>query len=311
MTVNLVSRSDTRKNRTPGTRNARSLTNPPRTGLLLVLPATIFVVVFAIVPLAVAIYISLTNFPLIGNYRFIGLKNYIDVFTDPSFGWSVLYTLIYTAIVTGPILVVGYLLAVMVRSNRRGAKLLRTIFFLPYVVGLATLSFLMVLEAQPDSGAVNMVLSAVGLTDGATAWLVSAPLGTALICALVIWGESGLTMVLLMSGMQAIDTEVYESAELDGAGWWKTEWYVTVPLLRRMIALSLIISVIGSFLAFNQFFILTQGGPGSQTTTVVLAIYRRAFVQLQLGAATAMSFVLVAIVGLITAVQFWLLREKD
>lgn len=311
MTVDLASRSGSQQKGNLGRREPPSLTNPPRTGLLLVLPATMFVAVFAIAPLVVAIYISLTNFPLIGSYRFIGLKNYVDVFTDPGFGWSVLYTLIYTAIVTGPILVVGYLLAVMVRSNRRGAKLLRTIFFLPYVVGLATLSFLMVLEAQPNSGAVNLVLSAVGLTDGGTAWLVSAPLGTALISALVIWGESGLTMVLLMSGMQAIDTEVYESAELDGAGWWKTEWHVTLPLIRRMIALSLIISVIGSFLAFNQFFILTQGGPGSQTTTVVLAIYRRAFVQLQLGAATAMSFVLVGIVGLITAVQFWLLKEKD
>lgn len=290
---------------------SESLTHPPRTGLLLVLPAVIFVAVFALLPLAVAIYISLTNFPLIGQYRFIGLKNYADVLTDPSFGWSILYTLIYTAIVTVPILLVGYLLAVVVRSNRRGAKLLRTIFFLPYVVGLATLSFLMVLEAQPDSGAVNIVLSALGITDGSTAWLVNGPLGTALICVLVIWAASPLTMMLLMAGMQGIDSEMYESAELDGAGWWKTEWHITVPLLRRMIALSLIISVIASFLAFNQFFILTQGGPGSQTTTVVLAIYRRAFVQLQLGAATAMSLVLVVIVGLVTALQFWLLREKD
>lgn len=294
----------------PSRRRPRSLTHPPRTGLLLVLPAVIFVAVFALAPLGVAIYISLTNFPLIGDYSFIGLQNYADVLTDPGFGWSILYTLIYTGIVTGPILILGYLLAVMVRANRRGAKVLRTVFFLPYVVGLATLSFLMVLEAQPDSGAVNIVLAALDITDGSTAWLVSGPLGTGLICVLVIWTVSGLTMMLLMAGMQGIDTEIYESAELDGAGWWQQERYITVPLLRRMIALSLIISVIGSLLAFNQFFILTQGGPGSDTTTVVLAIYRRAFVQLQLGAATAMSLILVVIVGLVTAVQFWVLRER-
>lgn len=296
--------------RGPG-RRTTSLTHPPRTGLLLTLPAVIFVVVFVMIPLLVAIYISLTNFPLIGNYHFIGLKNYAQVFTDPAFGRALLYTLIYTAIVTGPILVVGYLLAVLVRANRRGAKLLRTIFFLPFVVGLTTLSFLTLLEAQPDSGMINVVLRWLHITDGSTAWLVSGPLGTALICVLVVWAVSGLTMMLLMAGMQGIGTEVYESSELDGATWWQTERHVTIPMLRRTIALSVIISVIGSFLAFTQFFILTQGGPGSATTTVVMAIYKRAFVQLQLGAATAMSLVLVVIIGLVTAAQFWLLREKD
>jgi multiple sugar transport system permease protein len=169
----------------------------------------------------------------------------------------------------------------------------------------------MLLEAQPNSGMVNVILRWLHITDGSTAWLVSGPLGTGLICVLVIWGVSGLTMMLLMSGMQGIGTEVYESAELDGASWWQTERNVTIPMLRRTIALSVIISVIGSFLAFTQFFILTQGGPGSSTTTVVMAIYKRAFVQLQLGAATAMSLVLVVIIGLVTAAQFWLLREKD
>ncbi|GAB3752907.1 carbohydrate ABC transporter permease [Microlunatus parietis] len=295
----------------PYRQNPRSLTHPPRTGLLLVLPAVIFVSVFVLAPLLVAVYISLTNFPLIGDYRFIGLENYVQAFTDPAFGWSILYTLIYTALVTLPILLLGYTLAVLVRSNRRGAKVLRTVFFIPYVVGLTTLSFLMVLEAQPDSGMINLILKWIGLTDGSTAWLVDGTLGTILICVLVVWGVSGLTMMLLMSGMQGIPSDVYESAELDGAGWWRTERHITLPMLRRTIALSLIISVIGSFLAFTQFFILTQGGPGSQTTTVVMAIYKRAFVQLQLGAATAMSLLLVVIIGLVTAAQFWLLREKD
>ncbi|GAA5017543.1 carbohydrate ABC transporter permease [Actinopolymorpha pittospori] len=293
------------------TRRQGSLTHPSRVGLALVAPAALFVTVFVFVPLVVAIYISLTNFPLIGPYHFIGLENYRLALTDPVFGRSILYTLLYTAIVTGPILVLGYALAVMVRSNRRGSTLLRTFFFLPHVVGLTTLSFLMLLEAQPNSGAVNIVLRALGVTDGTTAWLVNGPLATALICVLVVWGVSGLTMVLLMSGMQGIPREIYESAEMDGATWWQTERRITIPMLRRTITLSLIISVIGSFLAFTQFYILTQGGPGSDTTTVVMAIYRRAFVDLQLGAATAMSLILVVITAVVTAVQFWLLREKD
>lgn len=297
--------------RPAGVRRHGSLTHPERTGLALVAPAVALVVVFVLVPLVVAVYISLTNFPLIGSYRFVGLENYGLVLTDPAFWSSLGYTLLYTAIVTLPILLLGYALAVLVRSNRRGATVLRTIFFVPFVIGLTTLSFLMLLEAQPNSGMVNIALRWLGITDGTTAWLVDGPLATGLLCVMVIWGVSGLTMVLLMSGMQGIPREVYESAEMDGASWWQREWQITVPMLRRTIAMTVILSVIGSFLAFTQFYILTQGGPGSETTTIVMAIYRRAFVQLQLGAATAMSLVLVVITGLVTAAQFWLLRERS
>jgi multiple sugar transport system permease protein len=288
-----------------------SLTHPARTGLLLVTPAVLFVAVFVLVPLAFALVISLTNWPLIGTVKFSGLKNYTAIASDAAFAKSVLYTLLYTAIVTGPILVLGYALAVLVRRKRRGSTLLRTVFFLPFVVGLSTLSFVTVLEAQPDSGAINIVLRTLGITDGTTAWLVDGPLATGLICVLVIWGVSGLTMMLLMAGMQAIPREYYESSELDGAGWWRQEWEITIPVLRPTIAMSVIISVVGSLLAFTQFYILTRGGPGTDTTTVVHYIYNRAFVQLQLGAATALSIVLVVVVGLVTAFQFWLLRERD
>src|SRR5919205_78382 len=293
--------------RRPGVLGPRSLVHPPAVGLALVVPAMAFVTVFVLAPLIFAVYISLTNWPLIGPYKFIGLANYVGVFQDGAFWHSVAYTLIYTAIVTVPILVVGYLMAVVVRANRRGSTVLRTIFFLPYVIGLSTLSFLLVLEAQPGSGAVNQVLKALHITDGQIAWLVNAPLATGLICVLVIWAVSGLTMVLLLSGMQSIPRELYESAEMDGASWWGREFHVTIPLLRRTIGMSLILSVIGSFLAFTQFYILTQGGPGRATTPIVLYIYQRAFVQLQVGAATALSIVLIIVVAAISALQFRLL----
>lgn len=288
-----------------------TLTHPSRTGVALVAPALLFVAVFVLTPLAFAIYISLTNWPLIGDYRFIGLDNYEAITRDTAFWRSVLYTLLYTALVTLPILVAGYLMAVLVRARRRGSTLLRTVFFLPYVIGLSTLSFLTVLEAQPDSGGLNVLLRRLGLTDGTTAWLADGPLATGLIAVLVVWGVSGLTMVLLLAGMQQIAPEIYESSELDGASWWDRERRITIPMLRRTIAMSLILSVIGSFLAFTQFFILTQGGPGSSTTPIVLAIYQRAFVQLQVGSATALSVVLILVVGVISAAQFWLLRDRD
>ena len=295
---------------TPGARPRRrkSVTNRSGTGVLLVLPALLFVLVFVIFPIAFAIYISMTNWPLIGTFHFIGLQNYEHITQDTTFTRSVVYTLVYTAAVTIPILVTGYAMAILVRSNRRGSTFFRTVFFLPYVIGLTTLSFLCLLELQPHTGAVNFLLDKLGLTDGSTAWLVNTVPATVAICVLIVWTVSGFTMVLLIAGMQAIPRDVYESARIDGASWWDSELRITVPLLRRTIALSLIVSIIGSFLAFSQFFILTQGGPGTSTTTVVMWIYERAFVQLHIGAATSLGLVLLIVIALITAVQFVLLR---
>ncbi len=292
--------------RDPGPRAASRRTT--RTGLLLVSPALAFVAVFALFPLGFGIYISLTNWPLIGPYHFIGLANYTALVHNSVYLQSILFTLKYTAIVTVPIFVVGYALAVFVRANRPGSTVFRTMIFMPYIVGLVTLSFMAVVELQPQSGSVNFVLAKFGIVKITTAWLVHTGLALTAISILVIWLASGFTMMLLMAGMQAIPQEIYESARVDGASWWSAEWNLTVPLLRRSIALSLIVSVVYSFLAFNQFFIMTDGGPGTSTVSVVMAIYDTAFADMNVGLASAMSVVLVIVVGLITFVQFRFLQ---
>lgn len=292
-------------------RHAGLVRSQQRAGRLLVLPALVLVTVFVLFPLGFAFYISLTNWPLIGAYHYVGFANYTALVHDVAFRNSVLFTLLYTVIVTIPIFVVGYLMAMFVRSNRRGAVIFRTLFFLPYVVGLTAESFILVLELQPTSGAVNGLLKVLHLGTGNTAFLVTTTPAVIATAVLVVWFASGLTMVLLISGMQSISKDTYEAAEVDGAGFWAREFRITIPLLKRTIALSLILSVIGSLLAFNQFYILTQGGPGSTTTTVIYEIYNRAFVQLRLGSATAMSIVLVVVIALITAVQFLLLRDDN
>ena len=279
-----------------------------RTGLLLVSPAILFVTAFALIPLGFGVYISLTNWPLVGSYHFIGLANYTALVHNSVFLQSVLFTLKYTAIVTVPIFVLGYALAVFVRANRRGATVFRTMIFVPYIVGLVAESFMAVVELQPDSGTVNFVLAKFGIVKASTAWLVHTGLALTAISVLVIWFAAGLTMMLLMAGMQGIPVELYESARVDGASWWSAERRITVPLLRRSIALSLIISVVYSFLAFNQFFIMTDGGPGTSTESVVMAIYQTAFADFNVGLASAMSVVLIVVVGLITFVQFRFLQ---
>jgi multiple sugar transport system permease protein len=282
-----------------------------RTGMLLVAPSFAMVAVFVLFPLGFAVYISLTNWPLIGPYHFIGGANYTALVHDPEFIHSVLFTLLYTAIVTGPIFILGYGMAVLVRSNRFGATFFRTAFFLPFIIGLATESFMALLELQPESGAADYLLGKVGLAHATTAWTVNYGLALTAICVIVTWFAAGLTMMLLMAGMQGIPIELYEAADADGATWWQKETRITLPLLRRSIALSLIISVIGSFLAFNQFYILTEGGPGTSTQPVVMWIYEEAFVQYHLGYATSGAIALVIVIAIITAAQLYLLRDDS
>jgi multiple sugar transport system permease protein len=280
-----------------------------RTGLLLAAPALLFVAVFALYPLIFGAYISLTNWPLVGPYHFIGFSNYSALIHNSVFVESIIFTLKYTAIVTIPIFVVGYGLAVFVRGNRPGSTVFRTLIFLPYIVGLVTESYMAVVELQPTSGSANWLLSKVGLASSSTAWLVHTGLALTAVSILVVWFYAGFAMMMMLAGMQSIPTELYEAAKVDGAGWWTTEWRVTLPQLRRWIALSLIISVVGSLLAFNQFFIMTDGGPGTSTVTVVMSIYDTAFAQMDVGLASAMSVVLVIVVGLVSFLQFRFLRE--
>jgi multiple sugar transport system permease protein len=288
-----------------------TLSKPPAVGFLLTTPAVLLVVLLVICPLLYAIYISLTDFPLIGPYHFVGFTNYKDLPSDPGYVGSLLLTLTYTAIVTGPILVIGYGLAMLTRSNRRGAAIFRACFFLPFIVGLTVESFILDIELTPSTGAVNYILREVGITNGATAWTVNTTLAMLAISLLVIWFGSGFTMVLLLAGMQAVPRELLESADIDGATWYGKETRIYVPLVRRSIALSLVLSVVGSFLAFNQFEIITGGGPGTSTDPIVLYIYQVGFSEGLLGRATAMALVLVLIVGLITAAQLRLLRSKE
>lgn len=278
---------------------------------MLIAPAVAIVGVFILYPLGFGAYISFTNWPLIGPIHLIGGANYSALIHNTVFIHSIVFTLEYTAIVTVPILVVGYLLAVFVRSNRFGSTFFRTCFFLPFIIGLSTLSFLIYVELQPGFGTVNVLLSKLHIVGINTPWTASTGLALTAICILVVWFASGLTMMLLMAGMQSIPEQLYESAGIDGASWWQSERMITIPLLRRSIVLSLVISIIGSLLAFNQFFIITDGGPGSSTQSVVMQIYETFNASMSVGSASAMSVVLVVVVGFITFLQVHFLSRDD
>jgi multiple sugar transport system permease protein len=298
--------------RSTGGRHASALARRrARTGFLLTIPALVLVVGVVLVPIGFAIWISLNNWPLFGDIKFTGFANYIRIFSDPVFLQTVGFTLLYTVVVTPPILVFGYLLAAFVRGNRPGTRLFRTLFFLPTVVGLTTLSFLFYVELQPGSGLVNVVLGALHITNGQTIWQTNWVTALLAVSALVVWFAVGTTMMLLLGGMQSISREIYEAALIDGANAWQRETRITLPLIRRNVAMALVLSVIGSFLGFQQFLIITNGGPGTQTTTVVMWVFHTAFVNQQIGTATAMGVVVMVAIALLTSIQLFLLRDRD
>lgn len=269
------------------------------------------VIVFFVLPLILVAWISLHNWPLLGNTTFSGVGNYRQITHDKIFGDALLFTAKYTVIVTPIQLVIGYLLAVMVRRKIRGAGFFRTVYFMPVVVGFAATAYVFLVMLTPGIGVVNAILRGLGLTNGQTNWLTSPGLAMVVAVLLITWKTIGIAMILFMAAMQAVPEELYEAAKVDGAGWWRREARVTLPLVRRTTALVLVLTIAASFLAFDQFYILTQGGPDNATLTAVLWIYTTGFVQYREGYAAALSIVLLVLLILLSIAQIRALRRGD
>ncbi|MDE2858730.1 MAG: sugar ABC transporter permease [Chloroflexota bacterium] len=281
------------------------------TGLLFVTPTVAFVTVFFIIPLIMTIYMSFHDWPLFGERAFIGLANYEELGKDRQYLKSLDFTFRYTALVTPPIFILGFILASLVRHNIRYIGIFRTIFFLPVVIGLGVSSLLWVWMLDDRIGVFNKILLDFHLVPKAQLFLGRPNTAMNVIILSVVWKTVGFTMILLLAGLQAIPDELYESAEVDGAGYFRKLFYITLPLMRRFIALALILSVIGSILSFDQFYIMTRGGPRNSTISIVFWIFNNSFTYFKMGYGAAMSIVLLGILVALTGAQLYVLREKE
>lgn len=274
-------------------------------------PTAVMVAVFFVLPLLLVGWISLHDWPLLGSPELNAPDNFTAA-ADNDLVWSALwFTLTYTGVVTVALFSVALLMALLVQHRRRGAGLLRTVFFLPVTVGFASASLLFLGLLSDEIGPVDDLLSTVGLVDGHTSWTSGSPasaLGSTV--ALVLWRFAGFNMLILLTGLQSIPTELYEAARMDGAGRWQILRRITLPLLRPTIALVLTLMVTGSLLAFDQFWILTRGGPDNSTTSLVMVIYREAFIRLDLGSAAAISVLLLGLLLALNVVQLGMLRRR-
>lgn len=279
-------------------------------GALYAAPAAGFVLAFFVIPLLLVGQISASDWPLIqGNQGNNFPDNYASMTDDRLFWPAVWFTLKYTVIVVVLLLALAMAMALLVQRRRRGVGLLRTAYFLPVSLGLASAALLFWGFYSPSIGPIDPILQGLGLIDEPIRWLGTPNMALFSTVFLIVWKFAGFFMLILLVGLQAIPSDVYEAARVDGASRLQTFFRVTLPLLRPSIALCLIISVTGSLLAFDQFFILTNGGPDNSTTTVVMLIYRKAFRQFDLGTAAALSIVILVVLLVINIAQFRFLRR--
>lgn len=279
-------------------------------GLAFIAPSMVFVAGLFVIPLAMTIWMSLYHWPLLGRRRFIGLENYAELLGDTQLWHSLGFTLLYTVLVTAAILAVAFPLALLVDRPLRSAGFFRTVFFMPVVIGFGAASTLWMWLLNPDSGVFSRLLLGLGLVDAAPRPLESFWPALAVIILMVVWKTAGFTMVILLTGLQGIPAEVVEAARIDGAGVFSRFRRITLPLMRNSLLLALVLNVTSSMLAFDQFFIITQGGPENSTISAVFSIYLASFSSYRLGYGSALSFALLVVLVAISSIQLGFMRRR-
>jgi len=297
--------------RAPARRRPGSFRRRQLPGLLFVAPAIALVFVFFVIPLGMTVWMSFHNWPLLGTPRFIGLGNYERLLADGRF-WSALrFTVYYTVVVTIAIFAVAFPLALFAEKPSPLTGFYRTSFFLPVVVGFGSASLLWAWLINVDVGLFSPLALQLGLIGQPVNILTDFDTTFWAIVAMVVWKTAGFNMIILLTGLQGIPTDIHEAARMDGATAWQRFRRISLPLMRRTIALALILSVSGSMLAFDQFYIIADGGPSNSTVTAVYWIFSQSFVSFRLGYGAALSMVLLLILVTISVVQLRLLRTPE
>ncbi|CAG7626704.1 carbohydrate ABC transporter permease [Paenibacillus allorhizosphaerae] len=273
------------------------------TGYLFLLPNMIGFLVFICFPVIASFLMSFTDWNGFGNVNFTGFDNYTRLWGDDTFRISLLNSLIMTVVSVPATLLLAILAAVALNKGIRGIKLFRTAIFLPHITATIAVAVVWQLLYNPTMGPINGFLRTIGV-EHPPAWLASGDWALLSVIIVSIWHSIGYYMVLYLAGLQGIPKDLYEAAEIDGAGKVSQFRNVTLPMLSPVIFFTVIIGIINSFKVFDLVYVLTKGGPGRSTHMLVYDIYYTAFQRYEYGYASAMAYVLFAIIAVITFVQF-------
>lgn len=273
-----------------------------RVAFWFVLPAFALVAGFILYPIALTFWMSLNDVDQFGRFNgFRGLGHYAALLADPAFIAAFWRTTIWTVAIVGITTIISLFLAVVLQQKFRGRTLARALLLLPWATGLVIVSLLWRWMAHPDFGAIGHLVNAIGFPTLRVEWLANEELSFPLMIWVGIWASIPFTTLVLAAGIQAIDTDLYEAATLDGARQWRMFADITLPQLRPVLAVSILLNVIFVFNSFPIIWVMTEGGPAGATDTLITFLYRKGFKFYDVGAASAAS-VIVFLILLVFAV---------
>lgn len=288
--------ADSRAVPASGTRERLSMSHAASSALMLI-PALLLCTVFIFMPAAMTITGSFYSFGLTSqNWVWVGLGNYTQAATDPIF-WLALRNN-FIIVIGSIVLQVGIgtiLAAILDRGLPTGSTFFRTIIFMPMVVSAVAVALIWLIILDPNIGILNAIVKSIGLTPPQRGWLGDPNISIWMVLVVAAWQYTGFMMVLILAGLQGIPREHYEAAEIDGAVGLSAFWYITLPSIRNVLLVAVLITTIGGFKVFDFIFVLTQGGPANATQVLGTYIYLQAFNLTNMGYANAISVVLLAI----------------
>lgn len=278
-----------------------------RWGILLALPAMLGFGLFTIGPMLASFGISLTDWNIFGEFKYVGLANYREMFSsDPLFPKSMAATLYYALGSVPLTLFLAFIVASLLNQKVPGLAIFRTMFYLPVLMPSIANTVLWLWIFNPDFGLLNSALRAAGLPG--SQWIYSETMAVPSLILMSSWGI-GNAMVIFLAGLQGMPQHLYDAIAIDGGGVWHKFRHITIPMMTPTIFFNLILGIIGSLQAFNEAYVMTDGGPNNATLFYVFYLYRTAFTESRMGYASALAWLLFLVILIITVLVFTTARH--
>lgn len=276
---------------------------------LFILPAVALNIIFFIFPFLQSLLMSFYDWPILGEKTFVFLDNYRALLEDTQFWHSLGFTLKYALFVTPCLFILAFVLALLINGAFAGVNLFRSLYFAPVVISMTCCSMVWLWIYNDLYGVLNYLLQSIGIIDEPILWMNSVDTSLPAVIFMVTWKMAGFSMLIILAAFQSVDDEIYEAAGVDGANKATQFFRITLPIIKPHVALALILSVIGSVLAFEQFLIMTKGGPAQDTTTIVHYIYNTSFKYFKMGYGSAMTMILLIILGILSFFENKVLQD--
>ena len=276
------------------------------TGLLFILPGFVGFIAFILIPVAMSLGLSFTEWNFLKGWdgiHFNGLNNYMKLFSDSWFTRSLVNNLLYTGVTIPVLLILGLITAEIINHHCYMGNLIRVLIFIPYIASIVAVCTVWQVMLQPSYGPVNQFLMSIGI-ENPPRWLVDQKWAIWAIIFINVWTQLGYYVAVYMSGLRNVSKDLYEAAQIDGAGGVQQFWYITIPMVKPTTFFLATMGIISSFKVFDVVSVLTQGGPGNSTSVMAYYIYKTAFQEFKMGYACALACALFIFIFLVTVFQW-------